>query len=63
MISILITLLIIGIVWWIVQTYLFPVVAEPFRTIIVVIMAVIVIVWLLGFIGYGPGLGYPGRLR
>ena len=62
-IQIIVVLLVCSLAWWVYQTYVAPHVTEPFRTIIVVLLAVLVIVWLLslvGLIGGGPVL-FPVR--
>ncbi len=47
MISILIVLVVLGIVWMLIGPY----VAEPFRTVIVVVVLLCFCVWLLGLVG------------
>jgi hypothetical protein len=32
-------------------------VGEPIHTIVVVVLVIVAVVWLLGLVGYGPGLG------
>ena len=58
LLSILIALVILGLIWWLVQTYLLPRVAEPFRTIVIVVMVLIVILWLVSLIPGGPFAGH-----
>jgi hypothetical protein len=45
LVGILIALIILGLIWWLVQTYILSRVAEPFRTIVIVVMVVIVIIY------------------
>ena len=56
LISLLVTLVIFGLIWWLFQTYILPKVAEPFGTIIIVILVLFVIFWLLSLIGVVPGV-------
>lgn len=56
LISLLVTLVIFGLIWWLLQTYVLPKVAEPFGTIIIVILVLFVIFWLLSLIGVVPGV-------
>jgi len=57
LVGILIALIVLGLIWWLVQTYILPRVAEPFRTIVIVVMVVIFIIWLLSLIPGGPLMG------
>lgn len=52
MISTLLTLIIIGVILWLVFTYI-PM-AEPIRTIVRVVVVIVVILWLLSLIGVVP---------
>ena len=54
-------LVVFGIVWYLVETYILPKVADPFNTIIRVGMVIIVVLWLLSLIGFGPGIGLIHR--
>lgn len=56
LVHIVIVLVILGLVWWLLQTYILPLVADPFRTIIVVVVVLCVILYLLGLIGVVPAL-------
>ena len=67
LISIIVTLIILGVVWWAIQQLL-PLIplGEPFRTIIRVLMTVIVVLivlWvMLQLLGYsGVNVGHPFR--
>ena len=51
LIGLLIFVIVIALVWWLVVTYLLPILPQPFRTIVIVILVLIVIVWLLSLIG------------
>lgn len=55
-ISIVVTLLVMALVWWLFSTYILPRVPEPFKTIIVVVLVLFVCLWLLSLIGLVPGL-------
>ena len=56
LVHIVIVLVILGIVWWVLQAYVLPSVAEPFRTLIIVAVALCVILFLLSLIGTIPRL-------
>lgn len=58
MIDLLITLVILGLIWWVVESVI-PM-AEPFRTIARVVLALILILYLLSLIGYAT---WPPLLR
>lgn len=49
--GILIVLVVIGVCLWLLQLYVMPKVAEPIRTIIYIVIALAVIVWLLRSFG------------
>ena len=57
----LVVLIIFGLIWWLVETYILPKVADPFNTIIRVGLVIVVILWLLSLIGFGPGFGLMRR--
>lgn len=57
--QIIVVLLICALAFWIFQTYVLPHVVEPFRTIIIVLLAILVIVWLLSLVGLIPTAGWP----
>ena len=52
----LVALIIFGLVWWLLVTYVLPKLAEPFRTIINVILVILLILWLFGLVGAYPSL-------
>ena len=56
LLGLLFTLVILGVIWWGVQTLLALIpVAEPFKTIIIVVLVVAVCLWLLSLVGIlGP---------
>ena len=54
-------LVVFGLVWWLVEKYILPNVADPFNTIIRVGLVIIVVLWLLSLIGFGPGIGLIHR--
>jgi hypothetical protein len=47
-------------VWWLVWNYLLPRIGEPFRTIVIVLMVLLVVVWLLSLIGIVPPVRLTG---
>lgn len=48
-------LLVLALVWWLFSTYVLPRVAEPFKTLIIVILVIAVCLWLLSLVGIlGP---------
>jgi len=52
LIGIIVTLAIIGVIWWLIETYV-PM-AAPIKTIIRIIIVIVIVLWLLqtfGFIG------------
>lgn len=59
LISLLIAVLVIGLLIWLIQMLPLP---DPFKTIAMVIVVIIALLWLLQ--GFGPGLGVHcnGRL-
>ena len=61
LIYILFVLVVFGIVWYLIETYILPKVADPFNTIIRVGLVIIVVLWLLSLIGFGPGIGLIHR--
>ena len=54
-------LVVFGIVWYLVETYILPKVADPFNMIIRVALVIVVVLWLLSLIGYGAGIGFTHR--
>ena len=56
-----IVLIVFGLVWWLVETYILPKVADPFNTIIRVALVIVVVLWLLSLIGFGAGIGFTHR--
>ena len=61
LIYVLLVLVVFGLVWWLIETYILPKVADPFNTIIRVGLIIVVVVWLLSLIGFGPGIGLIHR--
>ena len=54
-INIIVVLLVLALAWWVFQTYALPRVPEPFKTIIIVLLALVVCLWLLSLVGIiGP---------
>ena len=53
LIHIVLMLIILGLAWWLLTTFVLPKLAEPFPTIIIVVLAVAAILWLLTF--FVPG--------
>ena len=58
MIEVLIVLVVVGICWWLLDTYV-PI-AEPIKTIIRIVLVLFLIVWILGVFGI---VNVPLRLR
>ena len=61
LIYVFLVLVVFGLVWWLIEAYILPKVADPFNTIIRVGLVVVVVVWLLSLIGFGPGIGLIHR--
>jgi hypothetical protein len=59
LIHIIIVLVVLGLIWWLIQVYLLPIVAEPFRTLIIVVVVLAVIFYLMTLLG-GPSLHFGG---
>jgi hypothetical protein len=60
LVGILVVLLVLGLVWWLLQAYVLPIVPQPFRTLIVVVLVLIVCIWLLNIAGiFGSDLTVP----
>jgi len=57
-IEVLIVLVVVGICWWLLDTYV-PI-AEPIKTIIRIVLVLFLIVWILGVFGI---VNVPLRLR
>lgn len=51
LISLVIVLLVLGLVWWLFQTYIMPKVPEPFRSVIIVVVVLAACLWLLSIAG------------
>jgi cell division protein FtsX len=56
LIGFIIFIVVLCLVWWLLTAYLLPHVPQPFRTIIIVVLVIIAIIWLLSIIGIGPGI-------
>ena len=56
LIGLLVFIIVIALVWWLLTAYVLPHVPQPFRTIIIVICVLIVIIWLLSLIGVVHGI-------
>ena len=54
LVTLLVYILIMAIIWWLISTYLLPLLPQPFRIIVTIILVVIAILILLGFIGVIP---------
>jgi hypothetical protein len=48
--SLIIGIVVIGLVCWLVQAYILPLLPDPFRTIVIVLGALLLILWLLQFL-------------
>ena len=59
-IQIVTVLLVLALAWWIFDRWVLPHVAEPFKTIIIIVLAIGAILWLLSIAGLlGGGLTAP----
>lgn len=56
LVSILIFVVVAALVWYIFSGYILPLLPPPFRTVAIVLCALVAIVFLLGLIGVGPGV-------
>jgi hypothetical protein len=56
LLALIIFLVIMGLVFWLVTAYLLPIVPQPFRTVILVVLVLIAIVWLLEIAGVVTGI-------
>jgi len=55
LLQVIVMLLVLALVWWIFSSYVLPRVPEPFKTIIIIILALAVCLWLLSWVGVlGP---------
>jgi len=54
--EIVIVLVVFCLVWFLISRLLLPRIGEPFRTIVIVICVLVLIFWLLGLVGIGPGI-------
>lgn len=61
LVHVVIVLIILGLVWWLLQTYILPKVAEPFRTMVIVVVVLCVILYLLSLLGGIPAVHF-GKL-
>jgi len=59
--QIIVILLVLALVWWIFSTYVLPRVPEPFKTIIIVVLALAACFWLLTWAGIIPGSAWNFR--
>jgi hypothetical protein len=58
-IQIVIVLIVLEFVWWIFSRYVLPHVPEPFKTAIVIVLALAACLWLLSIAGLIPNLSGP----
>ena len=54
-------LIVFGLIWGMIETYIMPKVADPFNMIIRVVLVIAVVLVLLSLIGFGPGIGLIHR--
>ena len=57
--SLLVIVIVLALVWYLLHGYVLPLLPEPFRAVVVAILVLIAILFLLSYIGIGPGV----RLR
>jgi len=51
---VIVVLLVLGLAWWLFATYVLPHVPDPFKTIIIIVLALAAICWLLSLVGVIP---------
>jgi hypothetical protein len=49
--QVIVVLIVLALAWWIFQTYVLPHIPDPFRTIIIVLLALLAIWFLLSVVG------------
>ena len=54
LIHIVIILIVFGLCWWLLSTYVLPHVAPPFNILIIVVLALCLILYLLSLVGVVP---------
>lgn len=62
LITLLITLVVLAIIFWLVKDYLAPLLPAPFGTLVIILLVIVAIIVLLGLVGVGPGLKGLGML-
>jgi hypothetical protein len=55
LVSLLVTLVILGLVFWLITAYLIPLLPDPFGKVVLIILVIIIILFLLNMIGVLPG--------
>jgi len=53
-INLIIWVSVMGLIWWLLMTFVIAKLPEPFKTMATILLVVVVIIGLLGFVGYGP---------
>ena len=56
LITLLVILIVFAVIFWLLNTYVFPRLTEPIKTIVIILVVIIAILILLSFIGIGPGI-------
>ena len=62
LISLLVTLVVFAIIFWLVKDYLAPLLPAPFGTLVIILLVIVAIIVLLGLVGIGPGIHALGMV-
>ena len=55
-VTLLVYVVVAVLVWFLLTRYLLPLLPEPARTIVLIVVVLIAILWLLSLVGIGPGV-------
>ena len=55
-VTLLVYVVVAVLVWFLLTRYLLPLLPEPVRTIVLIVVVLIAILWLLSLVGIGPGV-------
>ena len=55
-VTLLVYVVVAVLVWFLLTRYLLPLLPEPARTIVLIVVVLIAILWLLSIVGIGPGI-------
>jgi hypothetical protein len=56
LVTLFVYLIVAALVWWLLTGYLLPLLPEPARTVVLVVVVLIAILFLLSIVGIGPGV-------